>query len=404
MHTTLAQDTTTKMSDLKSETSAAEKDSSSSSSTASKATQAEAVINKTEIGRMVDLGLGRGVDSTDPMPWTNKSAFQVRRVTIKNVIGTEEGGSLQSYEREVASVQSQQSDLKSSITIPQAPVSIGVDAEHSRSFSTTRKAVGKKVINRTISFRADFEDAPQSRTTDPHVAKMQCASASLQLHAIASATSELVSDAQNGLLTFEERLATWIMERVKSRSELKDILSASEGRPIPQRAKEQKLSLSGNAIADLATVIQEGDEEDRKEIIRDCIDFVYHFRITHYVSAIELGAAEYRVLSEQEYYTKVGLAGSLGFGAIANEAVSQSASWKESKKSSDLKRLGEITSDGKVVRGSYAECVVGFKIQPISSLVKLRYLQLALRKALLNYATEQGDESCESPTLNCVTH
>ncbi len=345
---------------------------------------------------MVDLGLGRGVDSTDPKPWTNKTAFQVRRVTINNIIGTEEGGSLQSYQREVASVQSQQCAVKSSITKPQAPVSIGVDAEHSRSFSTTRKAVGKKVINRTISFRADFEDAPQSRTTDPHVAKLQAASASLQLHATASATS----DTQNDLLTFEERLAIWIMERVKTRSELKDILSPSEGRPIPQRAKEQKLSSSGNAIADLAIVIQEGDEEDRKEITRDCIDFVYHFRITHYVSAIELGAAEYRVLSEQEYYTKVGVVGSLRFGAIANEAVSKSASWKNTKKSSDLKRLGEITSDGKVVRGSYAECVVGFKIQPISSLVKLRYLQLALRKALLDYSTEEGDESCESPNLD----
>ncbi len=98
-----------------------------------------------------------------------------------------------------------------------------------------------------------------------------------------------------------------------------------------QRIEEQQLSLSGNVVADLATVIQEGNEENQKEIIRDCVDFVYHFCITHYISAIELGEAEYRVLSEQEYYTKVGAVGSFGLEAIANAAVSQSASWKKTK-------------------------------------------------------------------------
>ncbi len=57
-----------------------------------------------------------------------------------------------------------------------------------------------------------------------------------------------------------------------------------------------------------------------------------------------------------------------------------------------------------MVRGSYDEAVVGVNIQPISSLVKLRYLQLALRKALLNYVSEQGNKSCESPILTYATH
>ena len=45
--------------------------------------KAAAVLTSAEIDRMIDLGLGRGIDSTDAKPWFNKSAFQVRRVTAE---------------------------------------------------------------------------------------------------------------------------------------------------------------------------------------------------------------------------------------------------------------------------------------------------------------------------------
>lgn len=98
---------------------------------------------------------------------------------------------------------------------------------------------------------------------------------------------------------------------------------------------------------------------------------MYHFRITHYVSAIELGAAEYHVMSEEEYVTRVGMGGSFGFEAVAKEK----SVWKKTKKMSDLKRIGLIKPDGTVERGSYGEAVVGIQVQPISSLVKIRYLR-----------------------------
>ena len=64
--------------------------------------KAAPVLTEKEMGRMIDMGLGRGVDATDPSPWVSKSSFQVRRVTFDSVIGTEEGGALQSYEREIS--------------------------------------------------------------------------------------------------------------------------------------------------------------------------------------------------------------------------------------------------------------------------------------------------------------
>ena len=357
--------------------------------------KAEAVLAAGEIGRMVDLGLGRGIDATSPSPWQMKSSFQVRNCTSSNTIGTEEGGSLQSYEREVSSVYTQQTNLKASVAFPQAPVNIGLDAEQSRSFSSTRKAVGKKVINRTISFRADFHDLPQTHTDDPNKAKL--ASAENLGEAVYSDQEQERSsaDSQNDL-TFEERLSRWIIERIVQRESLKKLQLEDEGKPAPPN----KLHLKGESpVSDLANFLQDSSKDERREIVTDCSDFVHHFRITHYVNAIELGAAQYRVLSETEYYDRVGITGNLGIEALATAALSETLSRRRTKKASDVRQIGVIGSDGRVHRGTYDEAVVGIQIQPIHSLLRLRYLQLAMRKALLDYIKVQGDTSSKLVAL-----
>ena len=72
--------------------------------------------------------------------------------------------------------------------------------------------MGKKVINRTISFRADFEDLPQSTTTDPSAAKMEAipGSNTYSVSMEKSNQTESVANSQSNL-TFEERLAKWIL-------------------------------------------------------------------------------------------------------------------------------------------------------------------------------------------------
>ena len=122
---------------------------------------------------------------------------------------------------------------------------------------------------------------------------------------------------------------------------------------------------------------------------------MYHFRITHYVSSIEMGAAEYRVLTEQEYFSKVGLSGSFGLEKLVNAAFSSTTSFKKSIKASDLRKIGTIDKNGTVVRGTYGEAVVGVKIQPLTNLIRLQFLQLALKKALVQFVETQGDSSGE---------
>ena len=374
--------------------------------------KAGAVIRACEIGRFVDLGLGRGVDITKQTPWLCKSSFQVRPVLLENIIGTEEGGSLQNYEREIVSTVDQHGEMKASITVPQSPVTIGVDAEQSRSHCSKRRSVGKKVINRTISFRADFHDAPSSSTRDPSQAKVEATfrrkTSSLPRGSLCSPQEDFTI-VEDGNLTFEERLCRWILERVEQRAELKALQSlVSTGVSLKEEVPDHSPPLFDkqivlpqgepnlpNPIEQLGKFIQDCTHEERKQVVNDCKDFVHHFRITHYVSAIELGAAEYRVMSEEEYETRIGVGGSFGVEALANAAVKESVRWKTTKKASDLKRIGLIKPDGTVERGSYGEAVVGIQIQPISSLVKIRYLQLALQQVLVEYSSQEGDKSCK---------
>ena len=358
--------------------------------------KAKPVITDDEVSRMIDLGLGRGVDATLASPWSMKSSFQVRQVTLDNIIGTEEGGALQAYEREISSVTTQQSTLKSSISVPQAPVTMSLEGEYSRSSSSTRKAVGKQIINRTISFRADFDDIPQGMINDAsgpskpgkEMDDTDTGSASTRLYADLRRGSVAIVQTQ---FTFEQRLAEWILERVLQRWEKACAQARESGNPEPKRPT----IIGVNPLADIAEYLKTASTDDKKSVFNDCTSFVRHFRITHYVSAIQLGAAEYRVLSENEYYKKVSTSGTFGLEAVAKFVASESYSKKSKVKASDTRQIGKIIKD-KVERGSYDEAVVGIKILPIHTLVKLRYLHLALRKALLDYVDQQGDTTCES--------
>ena len=360
--------------------------------TAAAPIKAKPVITEDEVPRMIDLGLGRGVDATLASPWSMKSSFQVRLVTIGNIIGTEEGGVLQAYEREISSVTTQQSNLKSSISVPQAPVTISLEGEFTRSTSSTRKAIGKQVVNRTISFRADFDDIPQSVVTEEGKPMRELRVDDTDTgYAVENLYSNLrggASPTPHGQLTFEQRLAEWILERILQRWE--ENVQTDE-----VNVQVKKPDIAGiDPITDITTYLRTASPDEKKSVYNDCRNFVRHFRITHYVSGISLGASQYRVMSENEYFKKVSAGGTLGLEAVGKLVGSESHSKKTTFKASDTRQIGKIIND-KVERGSYDEAVVGIKIQPIHTLVKLRYLHLALRRALLDYVDQQGDTTCK---------
>ena len=361
--------------------------------------KAKAVLKKGDMQRMVDLGLGRGVDGTKPHPWSTKSSFQVHRVCTESVIGTEEGGLLQHYETEVTTVKTQQANLKAGVQ-SQTYVNIAVDGEFSHSHSHRMWKVGTKVVNRTVSFKADFQDVPYYHTNDsllePLDDKVLRQSLTYE-KAISRQRTRLRSHTPCTTPTFEERLCMWLMDRVFHRwVEAAEKLSL-EGKEVPK----EMIFITGDPATDIANVIRTSSPKQEKKLVSDCVDFVQHFHITHYVSAIELGATEYFVSAESEYKTRLGASVALGAEAYANLGLKQSTSWKRSKKVSSVRKIGIIKNEA-VKRGSYDEAVVGVSLQPITTLVRQCHLKKILKKAVCTYMEEQERELSKCIPYNYV--
>ena len=236
-----------------------------------------AVIGEDEIIKFQDLGLGRGVDATNQSPWKNKKSFQVRQVCFDDIMGTEEGGSIQNYKSEVSSSLELQATLKASVSIPQSPVTLGLEGEMSRSSSSSKKVVGKKVINRSVSFKMHSLSVPD--ITGPGENRNQ-----------ADAAKKTSSE----LPIFEEILSGWILKRIGDRGMLKH----------ETIAEDKQDSKSKQSIAVLNNYINTASKEDLAMIVNDCEDFVRFFGITHYVSSITLGASEHIIMTENYYYGK----------------------------------------------------------------------------------------------------
>ena len=382
-----------------------------------------------ERGRFVDLGLGRGVDASDPNPWLNKTSFQVRNVLRENIIGTDEGSALHTYQKEVISAFTLQAQLKASIPVPQAPIAIGVDSEQSKSVTSTKRVVGCKVLVRTISFREGFEDIPYTEQL----------SYSHQSEENAGKNSK-----QEGLLTFEERLGRWIARRMTANNHLCDRFkkagfykkeggldeekdeSKLRGRLVPTLSFDQgqqqnerkdeiglgwrmleytaKTALSGSHQASPASPasaeppdepaddVTKLNKELKVEVENAVRKFVETFHITHYVSALSLGAVEYSVFSEEQYSSRFHAKTSLGLDA-AGASVSSTAVYKKTTRKSESRRIGRFEGKGEkrtVKAGSSGEAVIGIQVQPITNLI-VHYppVQRIMRHILLEYVKKR---------------
>ena len=324
--------------------------------------------------RFQDLGLGRGVDASRTKPWLNKTSFQVRPLRFGKLIGTEQGGTVEAYEDVVSSVQSLQLELKQSVSAANVPVTIGADAEQSRSASNMRHVVGRRVHNRTISFREEFDDmAVKVGRVQPSTPVREVSEDGEDAVEEEAAHSDEVEEEP----TFEERLAKWVLERLHSEW---------EG--------------DGSAIA----VFKEWFENNKhvetlKKMYDMCLEFVRTFHVTHYVSSVDLGALEYSVITEEDYSREIGLAGSLGLEDVVAAVLKTKGRYTSERThtSSRIKRVGLIknpdSGDYYVPRGTYAEAVIGVEVKPIHVLVRHQDLRRVLRHAVTHYIEDQRDTS-----------
>ena len=334
------------------------------------------VVCKTAIKYYHDLGLGRGVNVTDPDMWRNKTPYLVREAcdNLENIIDTQECGVLESYQKEVPSFEM----LQQKLWVPVASqVRIGMDEQSSRSYSSTKLIEGQKIDTRTISFRFHFDDVPLYDDIDQAVIE-------------APDTFLYGSDSNE----FEEHLANWFLKRINDRET-----------KAPEIDTEQASSEADSEVEEKSVIQRLADKLKNQEysvryIPSDCKALLNHLGITHYVSAIKLGACEYRVAtskSEQKHFgvSTSMVAGSLAKGGLLGLLEKQLTFWgKEKKKIGRLDLVKEeVTKEG----------VVGFEIQPIYKLVRIQFIQMALRKAIKEYIRSKDNSEFLSGTNSVCT-
>ena len=343
------------------------------------------VIEAGETQRYHDLGLGRGVNVTDPHMWRNKSHFLVRKVINEkshvNIIGTEESGMKEKYEKEVSTVATQQVKIRLSLDEPSSQVKIGMDAQHSQSTSTTKRISGTKIKTRTISFRADCNDLPAFTFVYNQSSKglppPQSSGLSLHSSQYIGPPSPQSSDRGESTNDFEKTLYSWIFKRIHGR----------QGKKRPP----------GETLDQYLCELQSDPEspelkEELKEIMKDCKLFVKNLGITHYVSSIELGALEYNVYTGRSRQMRLGAGAEVGAGQMAEGGISGLTEKWSFQTSRHQHEIGKIVN-GTVKRNTTNEAVIGFQIQPIHNLVGLQDIQVALQRAVQKYIEFKADKS-----------
>jgi hypothetical protein len=367
------------------------------------------------VQRFTDLGLGRGIDATRNKPWIDKPSVQIRPLVFNRLIGTEEGGSVVAYESDVSSVQTLQLSMKQSVTAPTSvPVKIGLDGESSRSVSTSRRVVGRRVLNRTISFKEEFDEVPYVRTPLADREIMPANSDDLD------GKERLPEPEEHRDLTFEEKLINWILYHIiHDPDPRRKKLEQFEGKDLHSRWEELKKVMSAVDAFEKWFETFPAKGETRGGLTYNtlvhwlfelCLSFINYFSVTHYVSAIKLGAIEYSVMSEEQYLTAVSQAGTFGLDSIVSFVFKAAASVKKTNKHSQLRRVGLIKNpeggEYYVPRGTYAEAVIGCEVKPIHNLIKHTQLRRILQLAVSKFIDRQRDSSVGpflivSDSLNC---
>jgi hypothetical protein len=477
-------------------------------------------INEGEIQRFTDLGLGRGIDASNPTPWQNKTSIQVRPVTFENIIGTEESGSIQSYEREITRVSETHWRFSSSAVFNPnlaATFAIGVEESPPRSSSSKKYIVGTKVLNRTICFKEICDDCnslefevwlcrwilkqfvredgkPVDIDENIDMLKRELVVVSEEFEALQGEFSELktkheAAEAENGvestqaeLQELEHKKKMNEMEREKLDSKKKwflnnlekeykktgqsdekqykleefdqdfkfqEIKVSKESSEMERRIAllkercasemsrleemEGRLRVTKEAMEEKGRVMKAKKEELKKteshkftidefrsrldspdlqpnKISDYCSQFLAQYRVTHYVSSIQLGASGYKIISKSKDTKSQKVRNSVTIDKIAAGKETGASSLSSRSKvrgpksgGAGVNKIGiiEIEEDNKVVvkRRSHQEGVVGVQVKPISNLVTTKELRETLKAGLLHYVRSEGDTNGELTRL-----
>ena len=182
-------------------------------------------------------------------------------------------------------------------------------------------------------------------------------------------------------MSFEDRLCEWLYHRIAVRR---------------YQADGQKIDFidTESPTEQLAKLLHTKAVQGAEEVVKECCkEFIQCLRITHYVSNIKLGAAQYCVMGDGEYRKKMATVGAFGLDKLV---ASVTPSPKASRKSSNMRKIGFISASGRVECNSQHEAVLSITVLPITRLVRLPVVKTALQSAMKSYMeTTSNPEGAE---------
>ena len=327
------------------------------------------VVDPVEIPLYHEFGLGRGVNVTDADMWKSKTPYLVREAKYpdlenSNIIGTQECGILERYSKEVSTFEIQKQKLWLSLDNPVGSlVKIGMDEQSSRSSSSTKLIEGEKIENRTISFQFHFDDVPLYDDIDE--GELEAPDCFLQ---------------ESNENKFEEDLANWFLKRIEDREKKSKENKSGVGKNLSESGSKK---LAIKKLADKLDELEKiGGGKLQVDIKKDCEALINYLGITHYISAIKLGACYYHVVTSRSMRTLFGANTSMAGGSISKGGLSGFLEKQFSFRGEEEQMIGIIDRDKKKVT---TEAVIGFEIQPLYKLVRIQFIQILLRKAIKVY-------------------
>ena len=122
-----------------------------------------------------------------------------------------------------------------------------------------------------------------------------------------------------------------------------------------------------------------------EEIWEKAFIFIKTEKLTHYISSISLGAAEYSMSTKSKFSFGAGVKGSGGKAAKGSAGMGSSKSEEKSNQ-----RDQHIGGDLDTVKRGEGEAVVGFEILPVHMLVRQEKVRDAVQTAVKHYLERES--------------
>ena len=173
-------------------------------------------------------------------------------------------------------------------------------------------------------------------------------------------------------------------ERIETRTiSFKRHFKASESIEQEYIEQDSKSEERSDIILQLVKQLEEKNDEDKKKV---CKEFVDELGITHYVSAIKLGACEYYSAFSRSEQARLNVGTSVEAGPLAKASFSTLLEKVRSFRGEEKWKIGRIDKEDKMVT---IEGVIGFEIQPLYELITISpKIQSFLKEAIREYTKE----------------